>query len=121
MNVLCVENKFKLLRHYMVKAASSQTAYQSYKKEVSPLHNHCGCCSYVAQKILGGTILRGKVNDVMHYWNLLPDGTKLDFTSDQFGGDGFHPIADGKPSPIRKTINVRYKLFHSLVTQEMAN
>ena len=109
-----------MLRTCMVKAAGSQTAYKTYDKNISPLHNHCGCVSYTIQRILGGAILRSKVNGITHYWNKLPNGSEIDLTSDQFGGDGYLPVVSGVLAPVRKTVNPRYGLFYQRVVEELA-
>ena len=67
-----------------------------------------GCCVHVAlivQSMCGGELLRGWSEDGnQHFWNRLPDGTEVDLTSSQFGGDGFAPLFIGevfeKPDPI---------------------
>jgi hypothetical protein len=53
-----------------------------------------GCCASVAlavQYLCGGVLVEGLVEDMPHYWNRLPDGTEVDLTSTQFGGDGWNP------------------------------
>lgn len=53
-----------------------------------------------------------------HYWNRLPCGLEVDFTSDQLGGDGIFPVNElhGKPRSFKalqdcKTIDPRLKIF----------
>ena len=50
-------------------------------------YGHCAVAAMICQDLFGGTLRRGVVNGVSHYWNRLPDGTDVDLTSDQFGGD----------------------------------
>ncbi|MFA5797924.1 MAG: hypothetical protein WC916_07910 [Candidatus Woesearchaeota archaeon] len=58
----------------------------------NPLWGHCAVISLLAQDIFGGELLRGDLTKISgfehmrsHYWNLLPDGTEMDFTRSQFG------------------------------------
>lgn len=57
----------------------------------NPLWGHCAVVSLVAQNFFGGTLLRASLKEThfeavgSHYWNLLADGTEVDFTAPQFG------------------------------------
>jgi hypothetical protein len=44
----------------------------------------CAVTALVVQDYFGGTLLRGKVGPVSHYWNVLPSGEEIDLTRDQF-------------------------------------
>lgn len=57
----------------------------------NPLWGHCAIASAVAQNLFGGKLLRASLAHVSgfgprdsHYINLLPDGTKKDFSASQF-------------------------------------
>jgi hypothetical protein len=45
----------------------------------------CAVSALIAQDLLGGDLLVGRVNGIEHYWNELPDGRQLDLTKQQFG------------------------------------
>lgn len=62
----------------------------------SPLWNHCTAVAFVIRGLFGGDYVSGKVKDEPHFWNRLPDGTELDMTSCQYGGDGFKPLRKGR-------------------------
>ncbi len=68
---------------------AQDTAYNVWTSDY-PSMGHCAVASLVAQEILGGQILKGSYSTRLrgsgtHYWNLLPDGTEVDFTAGQFG------------------------------------
>lgn len=72
----------------------------------------CYPTALLVQDLLDGDILTGKVGEEYHYWNRLPDGTEVDFTSDQYGGDGIHPVTEGKkPRRRLNRKNERYVLL----------
>jgi len=99
----------------MARAASPETAYDpigyEHGRTVSPLIEHCGCVAYAVRELFGGHILTGKVHGETHFWNQLPDGTEVDLSSDQYGGDGVTPVGRGRKIPDRKTTNPRFSLF----------
>ena len=100
----------------LTKAAGPDTAYcGEYNPARSPLHNHCGAVSYTVRNLVGGVIVSGVVVGVTHYWNRLPDGSELDFTSDQFGGDGLNPLQRGRVVPERTSINMRFLIYEDRV------
>ena len=57
---------------------------------VSPSRGQCGPTALTVQDLLGGELLIAEVlradgsRQGVHYWNLLPDGTELDLTRQQF-------------------------------------
>jgi hypothetical protein len=58
-----------------------------------PLAGWCVEVALAVRGIFGGTVREAPIPDAaMHYWNRLPDGTEVDLTSDQIGGDGFRPV-----------------------------
>lgn len=53
--------------------------------EENPARGQCAVTALVVQDLLGGIIVRSVVGDEVHYWNeLLPDGTHVDLTREQF-------------------------------------
>ncbi len=50
----------------------------------NPARGHCTVAVLVVQDQFGGRILRGLVGGLSHFWNLLPDGSEVDLTRDQF-------------------------------------
>ena len=68
----------------------------------------------------GWALVRYKKDGWNHYWNVLLDGTEVDLTSDQCGGDGIYPTDEyrgkGKKMLFKPLVNVkspnkRLKLF----------
>jgi hypothetical protein len=59
----------------------------------SPSRGQCGSTALVIHDLLGGELLIAEVvrgdgsRQGVHYWNLLPDGTELDLTREQFADD----------------------------------
>lgn len=63
-----------------------ETSYEPAKwSPENPTHGQCAITALVVQDLLGGDLLRAKVNGAEHYWNRLPDSSELDLTRDQFG------------------------------------
>lgn len=107
------------LRRAMVRAAGPDTAHGDgyYDKSLRcKLSGHCGAAAHLVQKRYGGDLVTGKVGADRHIWNRLPDGTEVDLTGSQYGGDGFHPVTKGKALPPRKTTNPRFKTFSDRVS-----
>jgi hypothetical protein len=59
----------------------------------NPSRGQCGSTALVIHDLLGGELLMAEVvrgdgsRQGVHYWNLLPDGTELDLTCEQFASD----------------------------------
>jgi hypothetical protein len=59
----------------------------------NPSRGQCGSTALIIHDLLGGELLIAEVirrdgsRQGVHYWNLLPDGTELDLTGDQFADD----------------------------------
>ncbi len=59
----------------------------------NPSRGQCGSTALTIHDVLGGELLIAEVlrtegsRQGVHYWNLLPDGTELDLTREQFAGD----------------------------------
>ena len=51
----------------------------------NPAWGQCAVTALIVQDLLGGILLRAKVNGVSHYWNVLDTGEKIDLTIAQFG------------------------------------
>lgn len=81
------------LKHIFAAAASAKT---SASPEVwtpeNPTHGHCAVVALIIQDMFGGELLRASLEGTefaesgSHYWNVLPDGTEIDATEDQFLG-----------------------------------
>jgi hypothetical protein len=56
----------------------------------NPSRGQCGVSALVLQELVGGELLVAQVlfadgtHQGVHYWNLLPSGTEVDLTRDQF-------------------------------------
>jgi hypothetical protein len=61
--------------------------------QANPSRGQCGSTALTIHDLLGGELLIAEVlrtdgsRQGVHYWNLLPDGTELDLTSEQFASD----------------------------------
>ena len=59
----------------------------------NPSRGQCGSTALTIHDLLGGELLIAEVirsdgsRQGVHYWNLLPDGTELDLTREQFADD----------------------------------
>jgi hypothetical protein len=96
----------------------------------NPAYGHCAVASLVVQAVLGGELLRYGLTGTpfehlrSHYRNRLPDGTIVDFTEDQFGGQvpvlpepvvrAREEVLDAVKYP--KTVE-RYELFSKRVVE----
>jgi hypothetical protein len=65
-------------------AWTSSTSICDHWDAANPARGQCAPTALVVQDILGGKLLRGEVDGQSHYWNLLPDGTEVDLTREQF-------------------------------------
>lgn len=75
---------------------SRETSYDPEKwTSENPTHGQCAITALVVQDLLGGDLLRAKVNGAEHYWNRLPDSSELDLTRDQFGSAPTTTAPDG--------------------------
>lgn len=98
-------------------------------------YGQCYVTARAVQVVFCGSLLKNK--EYNHYWNKLPNGKKLDFTSDQFDkerdkinpGDGVHPVKNmevtyekqriGKESPkTKKRIKIFFKKVISKLMKE---
>lgn len=98
-----------------MQVASAETACHpeiyAKKKKKSPLYLHCAAVASTVYAVFGGDIVSGRVKNVVHFWNRLPDGREVDLTSCQFGGDGFTPFKKGRKVKERRRVHPRFLLF----------
>lgn len=111
------------VRNALVKAACAETScwpdeYRR-KKIKSPLYLHCAAVATVIQALYGGDIVTGTVKDITHYWNRLPDGKEVDYTSCQFGGDGLTPFKKGRKVNRKGPTNPRFLIFAKRVMENL--
>ena len=113
---LVLEKERRRIRNAFLRSACAETAcsparYRA-KRVKSPLFLHCAAAATVIQALYGGDIVSGRVKGEPHYWNRLPDGREVDFTSCQFGGDGFTPLKKGRKVRERKGLTpIRFLIF----------
>jgi hypothetical protein len=61
--------------------------------QANPARGQCGSTALVIHDLLGGELLIAEVlrtdgsHQGVHYWNLLPDGTEIDLTREQFASN----------------------------------
>ena len=61
--------------------------------EANPSRGQCGSTALTIHDLLGGELLIADVlrtdgsRQGVHYWNLLPDGTEIDLTREQFASN----------------------------------
>ncbi len=114
----------KKVRKVLEAGWSKKTTFPKYRESWSGKKKSQGQCYVTArtiQMVFGGKIIKG-IN-YNHYWNILPSGDKVDFTSDQFKkGDGFKPAEelDGKIVKRKyKSINPRLKKYLDAVEKPL--
>ena len=126
------EKDLKRIRAILETGWSEDTAYDKKEYRSSNLKS-CSQCYVTARTIhhvFGWEIMykRSRKEDINHYWNRLPDGREIDFTSDQdqFGGKGINKVKGlvGKPKtfkPIRecKSIKPELKRFLRIVEEPL--
>jgi hypothetical protein len=79
-------NFLKVLPTVFQECWRRETSYDPEKwSPENPTHGQCAITALVIQDLLGGDLLKGKVNGADHYWNRLPDSSEFDLTRDQFG------------------------------------
>lgn len=109
------------LRKCMIQAAGPDTAYDPSGYQQGTLSEHCGAVAYTIYSMYGGEIVTARVQGFRHFWNILPNGEEVDLSSDQYvGGDGFTPMAKGRPLPTRKGVNLRHHRFAARVRTILA-
>ena len=90
------------LRKILEKIWCKETAYRPSLKigKQCQSRGQCYVTALLVRDILGGAVIHGWVKNNLekrehHFWNLLPDKTEIDLTSDQYGGDGLYPVNTG--------------------------
>lgn len=86
---------------------SKQTCWPGAWNPKVPAAGQCRVTSAVVYKLLGGEIMRAEIKKnplYTHFWNVLPNGKKLDLTSKQF--TGFEKIPQGKPMRFSEVIGI---------------
>lgn len=122
------ENYLQELRAILKTGWSEETAHPDYKKNWSSMpksYGHCYVTARALHEILGLEILHSVKEH--QFWNKLPDGREIDFTSDQSeGGDGIHklPGVVGKPKKFKpisecRSINSRLKMYLDVVEEPL--
>lgn len=111
------------IRRVLERGWSAKTSYclSGYDGRVKSL-GQCYVTARALHHLFGWEILYNGIDGNNHYWNRLPCGLEVDFTSDQIGGDGIFPLHElfGKPrrfKPLKdcKTMNARLKRFLAIV------
>lgn len=99
----------------------------------NPSTGHCDVTSLVIRAHVGGDLKLAQVfrNGELsehHYWNVLPDGTELDLTADQFDGtETFGPatLLDAEffdtAGPMRPELVQRLEQFGATVDDNLAS
>ena len=99
------------VRDILKKCWKEDTAYPESLNngKKCPSRGQCYVTAILIRELFGGKILTAMIREERHYWNKINE-VEVDFTSDQYGGDGYHPIAGliGVTSKIG-TSNKRYK------------
>lgn len=120
----------ELLPHFL-SAWGPDTCYPDSSDEWSadnPSRDQCGMTALVVQDVLGGDLVLAEVHvDGVkvghHYWNKLPDGTKLDLTGDQFRPD--EEVVGGtvvvRPPEGPRRHREQYELLRSRVLRSLAD
>ncbi len=111
------EKRLKELREILEKGWSKKTAHFTRQKEWNPenkkAYGQCYLTARALHDILGWEMMNMR-SPYYHYWNRLPDGTEVDFTSDQYGGDGIHKMEEFEGNVVkRKDRSASRFYFHS--------
>lgn len=124
------QEKLNAIRAVLERGWSAETSFGANPagtKEAKS-YGQCYITARTLSYVFGWELLILKNPDYNHYWNKLPDGTEIDFTSDQMGGDGFKPIPEilgkGKPRKFKpidncKYLNPRLKKYMNIVKDEL--
>ena len=125
------QEKLEQIRNILKTGWNRESSYSTELYEGSDPYSSDGQCYITARTlnyIFGWDIIHLRNSDYNHYWNKLKDGTELDFTSDQMGGDGYHPIDEmkgkGKPRIFKsidqvKGLNPRLKKYIKVVKLDL--
>lgn len=78
------EAQAELLPQALLESWTADTSADQAWSPQNPALGQCAVTALVVQDYLGGALARTTVNGVSHYYNILPDGTELDLTREQF-------------------------------------
>jgi len=89
----------------------------------NPSRGQCGSTALTIHDLLGGDLLIAEVirsdgsRQGVHYWNLLPDGTELDLTRDQFAHNEViqHPRILQRPAGLPNRCAEQYLMMRRRV------
>lgn len=83
-----------------------------------PSTGQCAVTALLIQELFGGSILRGELRGMSHYWNWLPSGEELDLTRSQFDVFEMHgsPQERAREELLsNRATRVRYELLKSRI------
>lgn len=118
----------ELIREMLEKLWCKEAAYPASLEtgKQTKSRGQCYVTALLIKHLYGGEVMKGIVevkliwvNDdsveelngqETHYWNRIND-EEIDFTSDQYGGDGFKPVVEGKPVKHLNWNNKRFKIL----------
>ncbi len=116
------EDDLRRIREILEQGWSEETAHnrEEWRKSLCRSNGQCYGTARTVNRVFEWEIIRIRVpgKGVDHYWNRMPDGRDIDFTSDQFGGDGIHKVEDWQGTLVRrgyKTINPRLRRYLKVV------
>lgn len=120
--VVVREDDLRRMREILERGWIEKTSYDSdgWKKSPYKSFGQCYVTARTVNRVFEWEIIHIRVpgKGIDHYWNRMPDGREVDFTSDQFGGDGIHKVDDWEGSLVRrdyKTVNQRLRRYLKVV------
>lgn len=82
----------------------------------NPALGQCSVTALVAQDHLGGTLLKTRVGDAWHFYNLISD-QRHDFTASQFAEPiGYDDLPSSREEALRDTSLAQYECLAEAVT-----
>ena len=114
------EKTLKKFRKVLERVWSKETAYPPSLKSGRKCKSRgqCYVTALLIKFFFGGEIVYGYVGKERHYWNLLDDGKEFDLTSDQYGGDGLHPVTEKRGFSYSNFQNKRFqKLWEKFMNE----
>jgi len=93
-NKLLMRSRLKTFREGISKLWSEETKYPKSEENGfnATSRGQCYVTTFVAWTEFGGEIVKGKIDGEDHYWNRIINYGEVDFTSDQYGGNGVTPV-----------------------------
>ena len=109
--------------------SSETSADPAHWSNENVLWGHCAVATLLAQDYFGGTLLRGSLEDTKykhlrsHYWNRLPNGEEVDFTSSQYTDISIKDL-QGEERPRERVLSYpdtvrRYKILKEKFEQNL--